>query len=132
MNALLAWEALRRGRDQGCRWMNWREATEFKRELGGERVEVACRLGGGVVWALPNAAVVAWRRARRRMGTIARSVEAAQGRRSIMSQMPDGAALVRTAARVDHPGRVPGGSHVPAGSRPGGLPGLLQGPAETA
>jgi hypothetical protein len=70
VNALLAWEALRRGRDHGCQWMNWGGVTEFKRELGGERIEVACRLGGGVVWTLPNAAELAWRQARRRLPAI--------------------------------------------------------------
>lgn len=73
-NALLAWEAMRRGRDHGCRWMNWGGVTEFKRELGGERVEMACRLGGGAAWALPNAAVVAWRHARRRLPAVARAL----------------------------------------------------------
>ncbi|HYM80507.1 MAG TPA: hypothetical protein VEY91_03725 [Candidatus Limnocylindria bacterium] len=53
-NVLLAYEGLRQGRDLGCRWMNWGGATVFKRELGGERVDLHCRLGGGAVWALPN------------------------------------------------------------------------------
>ena len=73
-NALLAWEALRRGRDHGCRWMNWGGVTEFKRELGGERIEVTCRLGGGAAWALPNATAVAWRHTRRRLPAIARAL----------------------------------------------------------
>jgi hypothetical protein len=73
-NALLAWEALRRGRDRGCHWMNWGGVTEFKRELGGERIEVTCRLGGGAAWALPNAAAVAWRQTRRRLPAIARAL----------------------------------------------------------
>ena len=73
-NALLAWEAMRRGRDRGCRWMNWGGVTEFKRELGGERVEVTCRLGGGPAWALPNAAAVAWRQTRLRLPAIARAL----------------------------------------------------------
>ena len=72
VNALLAWEAMRRGRDHGCRWMNWGGVTDFKRELGGERIEVSCRLGGGAVWALPNAAVVGWHEARRRLAALAR------------------------------------------------------------
>lgn len=74
VNALLAWEAMRRGRDRGCRWMNWGGVTEFKRELGGERIEVTCRLGGGAAWALPNAAGVAWRQARRRLPAIAHAL----------------------------------------------------------
>ncbi len=53
-NVLLAIEALRRGRDHGCHWMNWGGVTEFKREMGGERVEVTCRLGGGAIWSLHN------------------------------------------------------------------------------
>lgn len=73
-NVLLAWEAMRRGRDHGCRWMNWCGATEFKRQLGGERFEVSCRLGGGAAWALPNAAVVAWCQVRRRLPAIARAL----------------------------------------------------------
>lgn len=79
VNALLAWEAMRRGRDHGCRWMNWGGATEFKRQLGGERVEVACRLGGGVVWALPNATTVAWRHARRRLPAVLRALRLRKG-----------------------------------------------------
>jgi hypothetical protein len=63
-NALLAYEAMRLGRSRGCRWMNWGGATDFKRELGGERVDVTCRLGGGVLWALPNRITVSLRRAR--------------------------------------------------------------------
>ena len=47
VNALLAWEALRVAHERGCHWMNWGGVTEFKRELGGERVEIHCRLGGG-------------------------------------------------------------------------------------
>jgi hypothetical protein len=73
-NALLAFEAMRRGRDHGCLWMNWGGVTEFKRELGGERIEMTCRLGGGAAWALPNAAVVAWHHARRRLSGIARGM----------------------------------------------------------
>jgi hypothetical protein len=75
VNALLAYEAMRRGREHGCRWMNWGGVTEFKRELGGERIEVTCRLGGGVAWALPNAATVAWRQARHRLPAIARALK---------------------------------------------------------
>ena len=78
-NALLAWEAMRRGRDHGCRWMNWGGVTEFKRELGGERIEMTCRLGGGAVWVLPNAAVVAWRHARRQLPAIARRLRPRKG-----------------------------------------------------
>ncbi len=74
VNTLLAWEAMRRGRDHGCRWMNWGGVTEFKRELGGARVEMACRLGGGALWAIPNQAVVGWHRARRQLGALARRV----------------------------------------------------------
>lgn len=74
-NMLLAFEALRLGRERGCRWMNWGGVTEFKREMGGSRVEVTCRLGGGALWSVPNRIqsalhharprVVAWWRARR-------------------------------------------------------------------
>jgi hypothetical protein len=79
VNALLAWEAMRRGRDHGCGWMNWGGVTEFKRELGGERIEVICRMGGGASWALPNAAVVAWRHTRLRLPAIVRALRPRKG-----------------------------------------------------
>lgn len=54
-NAVLAFEALRFGRERGCRIMNWGGVTEFKREMGGEIVSIWCWLGGGAMWAVPNA-----------------------------------------------------------------------------
>lgn len=63
-NALLAFEAMRRARDLGHRWMNWGGVTTFKRELGGERVNIYCRLGGGRRWAVPNYVVSKMRGAR--------------------------------------------------------------------
>jgi len=79
-NVLLAWEALRRGRDRGCRWMNWCGVTDFKRTLGGERIDIHCWLGGGPLWALPNAAETAWRVARNRLPAVARSLRRGAGR----------------------------------------------------
>lgn len=67
-NALLAFEAMRQGREAGCRWMNWGGATHFKRDLGGERVDLYARLGGGLVWALPNQVSLSIHRARPQLG----------------------------------------------------------------
>ena len=66
-NMLLAFEALRLGRASGCRWMNWGGVTEFKREMGGVRVDVTCRLGGGAMWAVPNRIQATLRTARPRV-----------------------------------------------------------------
>jgi hypothetical protein len=75
-NALLAFEALRHGRELGCRWMNWGGATTFKRDLGGERVDLYGRLGGGVVWALPNQVSLTIHRARPQLGAWWRTLKA--------------------------------------------------------
>jgi hypothetical protein len=64
VNLLLAWEAMRRGRQAGQRWINWGGSTVFKRHLGGVRVPVWCRLDGGPVWAVPNHMAVSWQRVR--------------------------------------------------------------------
>ena len=53
-NAQLAYEAMLRGRAQGCRIMNWGGSTEFKARMGGERRDLHCWLGGGAAWALGN------------------------------------------------------------------------------
>jgi hypothetical protein len=71
-NVLLAWEAIRLGRERGYRWMNWGGATMFKQELGGTRLRIVCRLGGGPLWALPNAVETGAARLRARMGTLLR------------------------------------------------------------
>jgi hypothetical protein len=71
-NALLAYEALCGARRRGCHWMNWGGVTEFKRELGGERIEIHCHLGGGALWALPNAATAAWHHGEARLRALAR------------------------------------------------------------
>ncbi len=63
-NLLLAWEAIRRARQNHERWINWGGSTEFKRHLGGVRVPVWCRLAGGPVWAVPNHMAVSWQRVR--------------------------------------------------------------------
>ncbi len=63
-NVLLAWEAMRRGRDQGYRWMNWCGLNTFKLQLGGDPIDVACQLSGGLAWGIPNLATLAYRRSR--------------------------------------------------------------------
>ncbi|MFI5369994.1 MAG: peptidoglycan bridge formation glycyltransferase FemA/FemB family protein [Candidatus Eisenbacteria bacterium] len=63
-NFLLAWEAVRRGREVGYRRMNWGGATRFKRDMRGALVEVYCGLGGGAAWRLPNELTASVRRAR--------------------------------------------------------------------
>jgi hypothetical protein len=64
VNIALAWEALRRSRTAGARWLNWGGSTEFKRTLGGAPMTVWCQLGGGPVWALPNQMTLSWHRMR--------------------------------------------------------------------
>jgi len=71
-NVQLAWEALRRGREAGHRWMNWGGATHFKKDLGGARVDLACWLGGGTMWSPANWAEAATRRVRARIGSALR------------------------------------------------------------
>jgi hypothetical protein len=63
-NVLLAIEGIRWARDRGLRWVNWGGDTMFKRELGGDPVEVACHLGGGAAWAVPNLVAASLQRAR--------------------------------------------------------------------
>lgn len=58
-NTLLGWAAMTRSRDAGFRWMNWGGNTSFKKQLGGETVVMTNRLGGGVLWAAPNAVEIA-------------------------------------------------------------------------
>lgn len=77
VNALLAWEALRLGRERGFTAMNWGGVTTFKKTLGGERVESHCWLGGGALWALPNLAVAGAHAARAKAATLAKSRAAA-------------------------------------------------------
>jgi hypothetical protein len=72
-NALLAWEALRQGREAGYRSMNWGGVTTFKQELRGERIESHCWLGGGPLWSIPNQAVSASRSARAKLATLVKS-----------------------------------------------------------
>ena len=60
-NAALAFEALRFGREQGCRLMNWGGVTRFKLDLGGETLALWCWLGGGPLWAPVNLAEAACR-----------------------------------------------------------------------
>jgi hypothetical protein len=76
-NALLAWEALRVGRERGHTAMNWGGVTTFKKTLGGDRVESHCWLGGGALWALPNMAVAGVHAARAKAATIAKARAAA-------------------------------------------------------
>ncbi len=78
-NVLLAYEALRRGRDQGHRWMNWGGANSFKREMGGTPVPVRCQLAGGAVWALPNRLDLSLRLARPPFAAWWRRLQRARG-----------------------------------------------------
>lgn len=78
VNALLAWEALRLGRERGATAMNWGGVTTFKKTLGGERVESHCWLGGGALWALPNFAVAGMHAARTKAATLAKARAAAK------------------------------------------------------
>lgn len=88
-NVLLAWEAMRIGRERGYRWLNWGGATRFKQEFGGDRIEVDCRLGGGAVWWLPNLVDVSSRRARVRIGAWRRSAKrAAKSRTGAAASTP--------------------------------------------
>lgn len=55
---LLAYEAARRARDRGYRWLNWGGDTFFKRDLSrglAAHVRFHCWLGGGPRWGLANA-----------------------------------------------------------------------------
>lgn len=79
VNALLAWEALSRGRAGGFRAMNWGGVTTFKRELRGERVESHCWLGGGAVWTIPNRVVAGTRAVRARLATMVRARAGREG-----------------------------------------------------
>jgi hypothetical protein len=74
VNVALAWEALRTSRASGARWLNWCGSTEFKKNLGGQRVPIWCRLGGGPVWALPNQMTLSWHRVRPRLAGLWRSL----------------------------------------------------------
>jgi hypothetical protein len=80
-NALLAFEAMRLARSRGCRWMNWGGATDFKRELGGERG--SHRAGSAAAcWALPNRITVSLRRARPVVASWLRGLRPNAARRS--------------------------------------------------
>ena len=78
-NALLAYEALRRARERGFRFMNWGGTTEFKRELGGLPIPIDRYLSGHPLWAPVNRAaawiaaapprVAAWRKAHAQPGS---------------------------------------------------------------
>ena len=71
-NVALAWEAMRRGREAGNRWMNWGGSTHFKKDLGGVLVGIECWLGGAAPWWPANWAEAAARNARLRMGQLIR------------------------------------------------------------
>jgi len=63
-NTLLAWEAMRRARAGGHRWINWCGATKFKRDLGTTAVPVWAMLSGGAAWGLSDHLAASLRRAR--------------------------------------------------------------------
>jgi Acetyltransferase (GNAT) domain len=73
-NMLLGWEAIRSGRELGLRRINWGGATRFKRDLGGDPVDVWCALEGGPLWAIPNAVSASIGRARPRISAWWRSL----------------------------------------------------------
>ncbi len=76
---LLAYEAARRARDRGLRWLNWGGDTFFKRDVTGPLgapVAMHCWLGGGARWAMANASEALWRSARVRVAAAFRSVRA--------------------------------------------------------
>ena len=79
VNIALAWEALRRSRTAGARWLNWGGSTEFKRTLGGTSMTIWCRLGGGPVWALPNRMTASWHRTRPRLAELWKSLQRRAG-----------------------------------------------------
>jgi hypothetical protein len=64
---LLAFEAARRARERGYRYLNWGGDTFFKRDVSGDlavRVPLYAWLGGGARWALANRAETLVRSAR--------------------------------------------------------------------
>jgi hypothetical protein len=70
--ALLAWEAMVRGRAGGARALNWGGATGFKRAMGGTPVEMHLWLGGGARWTVPNHVAATARSLRARVEKLAR------------------------------------------------------------
>ncbi|MBI5709094.1 MAG: GNAT family N-acetyltransferase [Candidatus Eisenbacteria bacterium] len=79
VNVLLGWEAMRRGRERGLRWLNWGGATRFKRDFGGPCVEISCRLGGGAAWAIANRVAASLQRARPRIAGAVRKLRQGRG-----------------------------------------------------
>ena len=63
-NALLAWEAMRRGRLAGYRQMNWGGSNTFKREMGGDYIPMVCYPEGNPLWSVPDTLEVQWHHAR--------------------------------------------------------------------
>ncbi len=78
-NGALAWEALRRGRERGMRWMNWGGVTTFKKELGGERCAMHLWLGGGGRWMVQNRLTAGAREIRARVAELVKSRRAKAG-----------------------------------------------------
>jgi len=74
-NALLAFEALRRARERGFKWMNWGGLTEFKRELGGLPIQIERYLGGNPAWAPINRAEAWLANARPRLAAWAKRMK---------------------------------------------------------
>jgi hypothetical protein len=63
-NALLAMEAIERGREAGYTFINWGGSTTFKRSLGGARIDTWELLTGMELWGLPNRLESLWRQTR--------------------------------------------------------------------
>jgi hypothetical protein len=79
---LLSYEAARRARARGYRWLNWGGDTFFKRDVSGRlgrRVDMHCWLGGGAPWSLTNHAEAAMQRSRLGLAALARRVRPSSG-----------------------------------------------------
>src|SRR6185436_545921 len=82
---LLAFEAARRARERGYRYLNWGGDTFFKRDLTrglSSHVPLHCWLGGGVRWQLANRGEVLVHAARGRAVELLHALRSATGRRS--------------------------------------------------
>lgn len=72
-NVALAWEAMRRGRERGMRWMNWGGVTTFKKTMGGERCAMHLWLGGGGRWMVQNRLTAAARDLRAKVAAMVKA-----------------------------------------------------------
>lgn len=80
---LLAFEAARRARDRGFRWLNWGGDTFFKRDLSrglASHVRLHCWLGGGPPWRIANRGEALMHAARRQAGSLLHALRPKAGR----------------------------------------------------